>query len=155
MSFAAEIGFKRVVIVKMITRQVGEPASHDPHTVEPMLSRDHATTLRVRDVVALAGKTIERACGVDRIRRHRRAVFLAFRRHHADRADAGGRMAERSKQLSRECRNRGLAAGARNRCNRTRLARIKFCRDKRERAADIVDLDQRYAIRHVDPDVQT
>ena len=108
--------------------------------VEPVRRRLHR---EMRD--ALARQFVERAVQRHRIGRRQRAIDLALRRHHADGADARGLVAERIPDLPGERRDRSLAAGAGDRGDHLRLARIEPRRGQRQRAARVLDLHERRA----------
>ena len=108
--------------------------------VEPVRGRLEG---EMRD--AVAGDLVELPMQRDRIGRRQRAVDGALRRHQSDGADAGGGMAEPLPDLPREGGDRGLAAGAGHRRDGRGLARIKFRRGQRQRAARIWRDDERHA----------
>ena len=127
-----EIGFDGRMIVEMVARQIGEGAGSDTDTIEPMLIEAVRGCFQRKMRDALAGQLVERAVQVDRIGRGQRAIVFTFGRHDADRADACGRMPERTPDLAGECGNRRLAAGAGDSGDGLRLAREDFCRGQRQ-----------------------
>ena len=91
---------------------------------------------------ALACQLIERAVQLDRIGRGQRAVFFAPGRNETDGADAGGLSTERAPDLPREGDDRGLAAGAGDRCDGAGLTREEFRRRQRQRPPRVLDLNE-------------
>ena len=131
----------------MIAAQIGEAAGRDANAVEPVLVEAMRRRFDRQMGDALAGQLRQRAVQVDRIGRGQRAVDLALPRHHADGADAGGLVAERSPDLPGEGRDRGLAAGAGHRGDHLRLARINSRGQKRQRPPGVLDFDEHRARR--------
>src|SRR5262249_13397952 len=90
-----EIGLQRRVIVEMVAAEIGETAGRHAHAIEATLIEPVRGGFDGEMRHAFARELIERAVERDRVRRGERAIDFALRRHEPDRADAGGRMAER------------------------------------------------------------
>ncbi len=137
-----EIGLDARVIVEMVARQIGESADGNTHAVEPALVEAVRRGFQRQMSDALARQLIEGAMQFDRVRRGERAVGFPARRHHADGAEAGGGVAEVRPNLPGEGGDRGLAAGAGDGGDGSRLAREEGGGAERQRAARILDLDE-------------
>ena len=98
------------MIVEMVTAQVRERACAHAHAIEPKLIEPMRGGFEREMRHTLACEPVERCVQCHRIRRGQRSIDLAFGRDDPDGADARCRMAEHAPDLSRECRDRGLAA---------------------------------------------
>ena len=123
-----EVVLEGRVIIQMVAGDIGEGAGRDPHAVEPVLVEAVAGRFERQMRHAVARQLVQRAMQLDRIGRGVRAVCLARGRHHADRAEAGGRHAERRPDLAQEGGDRGFAVGAGDGGDGVGLAREKISR---------------------------
>ena len=109
----------------MVAREIGEGAGarRTPSSRRWAIPCEEASSARC--VTPSRGEIVERSVQADRIGRRQRAIDRAAGRDEAERAERGGRQAERRPDLPREGRDRGLAAGAGDRDDRLGLARIE------------------------------
>ncbi len=141
--FRAKIVFDGRMIVHVIARQIGERAGVDAHTIQPVLVEAVRGRLERQMRHAFAGDLVQRLVQRNRIRGRQRAVDRSLRRDEADGADACRRKPLPHPDLPGERCDRRLAAGAGDRSDSLRLARIEARRGQRQRATRIRRLDER------------
>ena len=131
------------VVIEVIPGQVGKPGCGDYETVEPTLVETVARGLDRHLLDAPRGKRGEIMMERDRVRCRQGARTSLFRGHQPKRPKARRGKADRRPDLADEVHDRGLAVGARNGDDGTRLPTIKACRQKRQSAMWVwVDQDR-------------
>ena len=125
------------VVVEMIAGQIGKASSGNREAVEAKLGETMARRLD-RDVLdPLFAEGGEIAVEGDRVGRRQRARAAPARPHQPERADTRREMAAGGPDLTNEMGDGGLAVGAGDGCDRSRLPAAKARRELRQPAIGV------------------